>query len=53
MTEYVTDSIVDARFNLLVLPGFATASLLLAGMGLHRTLAGVGNDLLPVLPELA
>lgn len=39
MTDYVADSVVDARFNLLMLLGFAAASLMLAGVGLHGTLA--------------
>ncbi|MGH7577459.1 MAG: ABC transporter permease, partial [Longimicrobiales bacterium] len=39
LSEYVAESIVDVRFNLLVLLGFAAASLMLAGVGLHGTLA--------------
>jgi predicted permease len=39
MDDYVAESIADARFTLLMLLGFATASVLLAGLGVHGTLA--------------
>ena len=39
MSEIVERSIDDARFTMLVLAGFATAALLLAGVGLYGTLA--------------
>jgi putative ABC transport system permease protein len=39
MDEVVAASIDDARFLMLVLTGFAVASLALAGIGLHGTLA--------------
>ncbi|MPY90557.1 MAG: FtsX-like permease family protein [Luteitalea sp.] len=39
MADYVTDSVSDTRFTLLVLVGFASASLLLAAFGLYGTLA--------------
>ena len=39
MDEVVEASIDDARFLMLVLTGFAVASLALAGVGLHGTLA--------------
>lgn len=39
MDDYVAGSMGDARFTLHVLLGFAVASLLLAGLGLHATLA--------------
>jgi putative ABC transport system permease protein len=39
MSEYVSDSISDTRFTMLVLVGFAGAALLLAALGLYATLA--------------
>ena len=39
MEDYVARSIGDTRFTLLVLLGFAAASLLLAGVGVYGTLA--------------
>jgi putative ABC transport system permease protein len=39
MSDYFADSIGDTRFTLLVLAGFAGASLLLAAVGLYGTLA--------------
>jgi predicted permease len=39
MTDYVAQSIGDTRFTLLVMLGFAGASLLLAGVGVYGTLA--------------
>ena len=39
MDDVVAASIDDARFVMLVLTGFAVASLALAGVGLHGTLA--------------
>ena len=38
MDEYVAASMGDTRFTVLVLLGFAVASLLLAGVGIHGTL---------------
>jgi predicted permease len=39
MQDYVDMAIADTRFTMLVLAGFAAASLLLAGIGLYGTLA--------------
>lgn len=39
MDDYIAESVADARFTLLMLLGFATASVLLAGLGVHGTLA--------------
>lgn len=39
MSDYVAQSIGDTRFTLLILLGFAGASLLLAGVGVYGTLA--------------
>jgi predicted permease len=39
MSEYVADSIGDTRFTMFVLVTFAVASVLLAAVGLHGTLA--------------
>ena len=39
MKDYVARSIGDSRFLMLILAGFAAASLLLAAMGLYGTLA--------------
>jgi ABC-type antimicrobial peptide transport system permease subunit len=39
MRDYVDRSIGDARFTMLMLTAFASASLLLAGIGLYGTLA--------------
>jgi putative ABC transport system permease protein len=39
MSDYVSDSIGDTRFIMLVLAAFAAASVLLAGVGLYGTLA--------------
>ena len=41
MTDYVAQSIGDTRFTLLVMLGFAAASLLLAGVGIYGTLANL------------
>lgn len=39
MSDYVSDSIGDTRFMMFVLAGFASASLLLAAVGIYGTLA--------------
>jgi predicted permease len=39
MNAYVASSIAESRFNMLLLTGFAAASLLLAAVGLYGTLA--------------
>ncbi|MPZ17365.1 MAG: FtsX-like permease family protein [Luteitalea sp.] len=39
MSEYVADAMSDTRFTMLVLMGFASAALLLTGVGLYGTLA--------------
>lgn len=39
MSEYVADSMSDTRFTMLALMGFASAALLLTGVGLYGTLA--------------
>jgi putative ABC transport system permease protein len=39
MNAYVANSIAESRFNMLLLTGFAAASLLLAAVGLYGTLA--------------
>ena len=41
MADYVAQSIGDTRFTLLVMLGFAVASLLLAGVGIYGTLANL------------